>query len=121
MTEIVEEFLLNMSNHLKKIHKHRTSADAKHNKQSEGKIEITSFSSTVRSHIYNLAEHRSKHEFLFHNRQTESLNSGGTPSRTISSRPSSPISDAHIPFMEPVMSVHEKSYIQCEFYKLGKC
>lgn len=105
MTENVEEFLLNMSNHLKKIHKHRTNADAKHNKQSEGKIELTS-SGMAQSHIYVLSERRTKHDFMFHNKNTETKT-------TITSRPASPILEAHIPFMEPVTSVHEKSYIQC--------
>lgn len=114
MTETVEEFLLNMSNHLKKIHKHRTNADAKHNKQSEGKIELTSLSNSVQSHIYVLSERRSKHDFMFHNKSAE--NSSSTP-RTISSRPASPVSDTHMQFMEPVISVHEKSYIQCEYLR----
>lgn len=107
MTEPVEEFLLNMSNHLKKIHKHRTSADAKHNKQSEGKIELTS-TGTAQSHVYILSERRTKHDFMFHNKGSESK-------VLIASRPASPISETHIPFMEPVTSVHEKSYIQCRY------
>lgn len=64
MSESVEEYLLKMSNHLKKIHKHKTSADAKHNKQSEGKIEMTM--NDVKCQIYNLSEPRSKVDFMVH-------------------------------------------------------
>lgn len=55
MTDCVEDHLLMMSNHLKKIHKHKTSADAKHNKQTEGKIEITT---PVRTHVHHLADRK---------------------------------------------------------------
>lgn len=56
MTEECEDFLINMKTHLKKLHKHRTNVDAMQNKLSEGRIEIHSLTTTVRSHVYNLAD-----------------------------------------------------------------
>lgn len=67
MTDSVEDHLLLMANHLKKIHKHKTSADAKHNKLTDGKIEITEQKSTVRSHEAHLAGFHSKAELLHMN------------------------------------------------------
>lgn len=56
-------------------------------------------------------------------RQSESTNSAGTTSHSTSSRPSSPPPESHAPFMtsEPssnLISIHERSYIQCKFYVL---
>ncbi|KAJ8984785.1 hypothetical protein NQ317_003698 [Molorchus minor] len=53
MNESIEEYFLKMGHHLKKINKHRANADARHNKQLEGKIEINS---STKSHVFNLAE-----------------------------------------------------------------
>lgn len=55
MTEEVEEQLLRMSNHLKKVHKHKVQLNARVEKANDGKIEINSATSTVRSRVYNLA------------------------------------------------------------------
>lgn len=65
MTDLVEDYLLMMCNHLEKIHIDKTSADAKHNKQNEGKIEITI---PIRTHVYNLSEARSKADLILQNR-----------------------------------------------------
>lgn len=64
MTDNVEDYLLLMGNHLKKIHRYKTSADAKHNKQSDGKIEISSQRSSVTSHEARLSGFLSKAELL---------------------------------------------------------
>lgn len=45
-----------MGHHLKKINKHKMTADARQTKQSEGRIEISSSTSTVKSHVLNLGE-----------------------------------------------------------------
>lgn len=55
MNEDVEDLLLRMSHHLKKLHKHRSLMSARSEKPNDGKIEMNSATSTVRSHVYNLA------------------------------------------------------------------
>lgn len=56
MTESVENYLLKMGHHLKKINKHKTTADARQSKMSEGRIEISSDTSNVKSLVLNLGE-----------------------------------------------------------------
>lgn len=68
MADAVEDYLLMMSGHLKKIHKHKTSADAIHNKQAEGKIEINTSVAPIRTHVYNLSEARGKADVILQNR-----------------------------------------------------
>ncbi|KAL3269438.1 hypothetical protein HHI36_008508 [Cryptolaemus montrouzieri] len=150
MTEKIEEYILKMGPHLQKIHKHKTNADARHNRQSEGRIEISSSNPYIKSHVFNLAENH-KGEYINSRklqrtntsgsidtninsdwnyssevltRQSESTNSGGPPSRATNSRPSSPPLDSHGQFgnTEPSsnMSLHERSYIQCGRTK-SKC
>lgn len=65
MTEETEEHLLKMQSHLRKIHKHRTITDANNVKQNEGRIEISSLTSSIRSHVCNLKEVRSKSDFRY--------------------------------------------------------
>lgn len=55
MDEDVEDQLLRLAQHLEKLHKHKTLMNARCEKQNDGKIEINSADSTVRSHVYNLA------------------------------------------------------------------
>lgn len=55
MTEHVEEYLLKMSNHLKKIHKHKTSVDARF-KHNDGKADVDSFSSGVRNRVFQFSD-----------------------------------------------------------------
>lgn len=55
MTENVEDYLLSMSSHLPKLNKYRLAAETRQERQADGKIEINSLTSTVRSHVYNLA------------------------------------------------------------------
>lgn len=120
MTEEVEDFLLRMSHHLKKLYKHKQSASTRSVKQNDGKIEINSATSTVRSHVYNLTSKVEYNSPEILSRQSESTNSGGTPSHSTSSRPSSPPPESHTPFIssEPSsnLSIHERSYIQCNEY-----
>ncbi|GLV32886.1 Vacuolar protein sorting 15, partial [Carabus blaptoides fortunei] len=95
MTDNVEDHLLLMANHLKKIHKHKTSADAKHNKLTDGKIEITEQRSTIRSHGAHLAGFHSKADV------------GGTsPTPPTETQSSSATTDS-----TANMSLHERSYI----------
>lgn len=56
MTENMENYILRMGHHLKKINKHKLNSEARQPKQSEGRIEISSFNSTVKSHVLNLGE-----------------------------------------------------------------
>lgn len=56
MNETMEEYFLKMEHHLKKIHKHKSNADARHSRQSDGKIELTSPTSIVKSHVLNLSD-----------------------------------------------------------------
>lgn len=141
MTEEVEDQLLRMAHHLKKLHKHKSLKNTKCEKQSDGKIKINSATSTVRGHVFNLANKVEytrfvtimgffcfKEKSLFFcnefspeilNRQSESMNSAGTTSHSTSSRPSSPPPESHTPFLtsEPSsnLSIHERSYIQCKY------
>lgn len=55
MNEDIEDHLLKMSHHLKKLHKCKSLMSATSEKQNDGKIEINSATSTVRGHVYNLA------------------------------------------------------------------
>lgn len=55
MNEDVEDQLLRMSHHLKKLHKYKTLVNARCEKQNDGKIEINSATTTVRGHVFNLA------------------------------------------------------------------
>ncbi|KAF5307655.1 hypothetical protein FQR65_LT06710 [Abscondita terminalis] len=138
MTDSVEDYLLTMSNHIKKIHKHKTSADAKHNKQSEGKIEVTT---PIRTHIHHLNDPRNKADLL-QNRRTRRIpptspmetnanldwNVVGPDilprvSETSSdSRPTTPPSETQSAFIGVEhgvnMSLHERSYIQ---YRTANC
>lgn len=145
MTDSMEDYLLKMENHLRKISKHRLSAVPKHNKV-DGKIEISSSNGQIKGHMFYLGESQ-KVDFIADSRRlhrtntsgsidtninsewnyssdiltrhSESTNSGGMSSRSTSSRPSSPPPDTHTPFIstDPSsnMSLHERSYIQCEF------
>ncbi|XP_018572792.1 phosphoinositide 3-kinase regulatory subunit 4 isoform X2 [Anoplophora glabripennis] len=126
MNETIEEHFLRMEHHLKKIHKHKTNAEARHSRQIDGKIELSSSSSIVKSHILNLNDSQ-KGEFMptsaeVLTRQSESTNSGGPSSRSTSSRPSSPPIDGHNQFIstDPSsnISLHERSYIQ---YRRSSC
>lgn len=45
-----------MGHHLKKLNKHKLKSEARQNKQSEGKIEISSFNNTIKTHVLNLGE-----------------------------------------------------------------
>ncbi|KAJ8911373.1 hypothetical protein NQ315_014204 [Exocentrus adspersus] len=148
MNETVEEYLLRMEHHLKKIHKHKMNADARHNKQKEGKIELNSPSNLAKSHVFNLGDNL-KGDFMSNRvlhrtntygsietnvnsewnyssevltRQSESTNSGGPSSRSTSSRPSSPPAEGHNQFVsgDPSsnISLHERSYIQ---YRRSNC
>ncbi|CAH0555278.1 unnamed protein product [Brassicogethes aeneus] len=147
LTEEMGEYLIKMENHLKKIHKLKSNAEARQNRQNEGKIELFSPNTTVKGHVMFLGE-TPKAEYLQNrtlhrtntavsmetninsdwnyssdvlNRQSDGTNSGGPPSRSTSSRPSSPPPDAHAQFAsaDPStnISLHERSYIQ--FVKLG--
>ncbi|KAJ8948165.1 hypothetical protein NQ318_009257 [Aromia moschata] len=123
MNESMEEYFLKMGHHLKKIHKHKTSADARHNKQSEGKIDLNS---TVGRHIFNLAEVAEAgipvQQFGCADEAVGEHELGGPPSRSTSSRPSSPPPDGHNQFIstDPSsnLSLHERSYIQ---YRRSNC
>ncbi|CAH1115369.1 unnamed protein product [Psylliodes chrysocephalus] len=126
MNESMEEYFLKMLHHLKKINKFKIHPDGRQSRQNEGKIEISSVNSTVRSHILNLGETQ-KGDFLSNSsevltRQSESTNSGGPPSRSTSSRPSSPPPDSnnHFSATDPSsnVSLHERSYIQ---YRKSNC
>lgn len=64
MTDSVEDYLLLMGNHLKKIHKYKTSADAKHNRQCDGKIELSSQKYNLHSHEAHLAGFFTKTDLL---------------------------------------------------------
>lgn len=63
MNESMEEYFLKMLHHLKKINKFKIHPDGRQSRQNEGKIEISSVNSTVRSHILNLGETQ-KGDFL---------------------------------------------------------
>ncbi|CAH1967764.1 unnamed protein product [Acanthoscelides obtectus] len=126
MNENIEEYILKMGHHLKKINIHKMNAEARQNKQNEGRIELISVTSPLKSHILHLSEvqkgdfmpnrilHRtntsasidtninsdwnySSSEVL--NRQSECSNSGGPSSRSTSSRPSSPPPENHNQFI----------------------
>lgn len=56
MTANMDTYLLRMGHHLKKINKHKLSSDARQIKQSEGRIEISSYNSTAKTHGLNLGE-----------------------------------------------------------------
>lgn len=137
MCPSVEDYLLTMSNHLKKIHKHKTSADAKHNKQSEGKIEITT---PIRTHVYHLSDARNKADLL-QNRRARRLPSTSPieansnlewnvvgaeilprTAESSGSQPSTPPPETQSAFIGVEhgvnMSVHERSYIQ---YRTANC
>lgn len=144
MTDNVEDHLLLMANHLKKIHKYRTSADAKHNKQSDGKIEINSHKSNVRFHEANLGGLHTKAELLQINQNRKikkstnavsiELNmnsewqhmfggevSGHVVETTDNSSPTPPTeSQGSITITDAVanMSLHERSYIQCKYLRI---
>lgn len=141
MNEDVEVYIVKMGPHLQKIHKHKRNVDARLNKRNEVKMEFNSSESSVKGHIHNLAENHHNlnvrklqrantsgsidtnvnsdwnysSEIL--NKQSESTNSGGPPSRATNSRPSSPHLDSHGQFgnteASSNISLHEKSYIQC--------
>lgn len=55
MNEDVEDLLLRMSHHLRKLHKYKSLVNARCEKQNDGKIEINTATSKVRGHVYNLA------------------------------------------------------------------
>lgn len=63
MNESTENYLLRMGHHLKKINKHKITVDSRQVKQNEGRIEISSLTSTVKSHVLNLGETQ-KGEFV---------------------------------------------------------
>lgn len=63
MKEDMEENIISMGPYLKKISKHKTSADARHNKLSEGKIELDPH--TVKVNVLHLVDN-SKPEFPNH-------------------------------------------------------
>lgn len=72
MNEEVEDQLLKMSHHLKKLHKCKSLMNARNEKQNDGKIEINTATSTVRSHVYNLANKMDLTRFVWKKRDTES-------------------------------------------------
>ncbi|XP_056633826.1 phosphoinositide 3-kinase regulatory subunit 4 isoform X2 [Diorhabda sublineata] len=148
MNENIEEYFLRMAHHLKKINKYKIiQSENRLNRTSEGKIEISSINGSVKSHVMNLGETQ-KGDYLTNRlhrtntsgsidtninsewnystevltRHSESTNSGGPPSRSTSSRPSSPPPDTNIQFntTEPSSnaSLHERSYIQ---YRKSDC
>lgn len=55
MTEEIEDQLLRMTPYISKLHKYKSLMNARCEKQNDGKIEINSATSTVRSHVFNLA------------------------------------------------------------------
>ncbi|XP_018329607.1 phosphoinositide 3-kinase regulatory subunit 4 [Agrilus planipennis] len=139
MTDSIEDYLLMMSSHLRKIHKHKTNADAKHNKQMEGRIEINSNTSNVCVNVFNLAENRSKLDYsqkriqqvqtntnadwsMFTISNSDQSNSGGSLSKfNLGSRSSSPLPESQHQFSGSNtgnISLHEKSYIQ---YRTPNC
>lgn len=67
MTPKIEDHLLAMDQKLRKIHKHKVSADAK-TKNNDGRIEISSANSNVKNHVVNLESRTSKATFLQQNR-----------------------------------------------------
>ena len=69
MTPTIESHLMAMSGHLRKIHKHRASVEAKSKQHevSDGKIIVNSNSSTVRGYVASL-EPKTKNGFLLQNR-----------------------------------------------------
>lgn len=138
MTDSVEDHLLLMANHLKKIHKHKTSADAKHNKQTDGRIEINSQKSTLRYHETTLGGLHTKTDLLQMNQNRKvkkninaasaelNMNSewqhmfgaeaSGHVENTDNNSPTPPTeSQGSITITDAVanMSLHERSYIQC--------
>lgn len=56
MTENTENYILRIGHHLKKLNKHKLNSEARQTKPSEGRIEITSFNNTLKSHVLNLGE-----------------------------------------------------------------
>ncbi|XP_050303340.1 phosphoinositide 3-kinase regulatory subunit 4 [Anthonomus grandis grandis] len=144
MTEQVEEYLLKMGHHLKKIHKYKSSADARP-KSRDGKTDVDSLNSSVRNKVFHFSDphkndygrtglHRTNtlgsidtnsdwncsSDVL--TRQSESTNSGAPSSRSTSSRPSSPPPDGQltqfISTTTDASSLHEKSFIQ---YRRSTC
>lgn len=146
MTEQTEDHLLKMGYHLKKIHKIKSSIDARL-RQNDGKADVDTFSVSIRNRVFQFGDPH-KNEYLrggLHRtntlgsidtnvnsdlnysaevltRQSESTNSGAPSSRSTNSRPSSPPPDAHvtqfISTTTDTSSLHEKSYIQ---YRRSTC
>ncbi|KAJ3642279.1 hypothetical protein Zmor_025079 [Zophobas morio] len=142
LTDTMEDYLLKMESHVKKINKHKVSVIPKYS-YTDGKIELQSYNGNqVKSHVFYLGEAQ-KTDFIAERRlqrtntsgsidtninsdwnyssdiltrHSESTNSGGMSSRSTSSRPSSPPPDPHTPFIstDPSsnISLHERSYIQ---------
>jgi hypothetical protein len=144
MTDAMEDYLLRMENHLKKINKYKVATAPTYN-QVDGKIDVHAYNGQVKGHMFFLGETQ-KTDFIAERRlhrtntsgsidtninsdwnyssdiltrHSESTNSGGMSSRSTSSRPSSPPPDPHTPFIstEPSsnISLHERSYIQCRY------
>ncbi|KAI4461743.1 phosphoinositide 3-kinase regulatory subunit 4 [Holotrichia oblita] len=123
MTPTIEDHLIAMDPILRKIHKHKSSIEAKY-KPNDGRIEINSSDTNVRNCCYNLEVRSSKNAFLSQtssdtsSRQSDS----GVPLRQIMSKPPSPVSESHAHFggNEPSTnySMHERSYIQ---YRTAHC
>lgn len=145
MTDSVEDHLLLMANHLKKIHKHKTSADAKHNKQTDGRIEISSVKSNVSFHEASLSGLHTKAELLQLNQNRKikkSINAVSTElnmnsewqhmfaevsgqSETVDNTVTLPAMETQgsITVTDPTanMSLHERSYIQCKYSTPSLC
>ncbi|XP_074031829.1 vacuolar protein sorting 15 isoform X2 [Leptinotarsa decemlineata] len=126
MNESMENYFLKMGHLLKKTNKSRRALDSKQNKQSEGKLELSPLSCNVKSLIIYLDEPQ-KVDFMPHSsevltRHSESTNSGGPPSRSTSSRPSSPHPEGNNQYnsTEPSSnaSLHERSFIH---YRKSNC
>lgn len=133
MTDSVEDHLLLMANHLKKIHKYKTSADANHNKQSDGKIEIHTQKNLGRMHkkteLLQLNQNRKTRKNMNIVSTELNMNSEwqhmfgteitGHVETSDNSSPTPPTeSQGCITITDAVanMSLHERSYIQCKYF-----
>ncbi|KRT79355.1 HEAT domain-containing protein [Oryctes borbonicus] len=118
MTQKIEDYLIAMDPILRKIHKHKVSAEAK-SKSNDGKIEINSANTNARKCCHNFEARNSKNGFLA---QASHQSDSGVPIRQILSRPPSPVSESHPHFggSDPSTnySMHERSYIQ---YRTAHC
>ncbi|ENN74924.1 hypothetical protein YQE_08502, partial [Dendroctonus ponderosae] len=145
LSEQVEDHILKMGNHLKKINKPKLTAEPRIH--SDGQIDLDGFTSIIKRKEFHFSDHH-KIEYIrsglhrtntlgsidtnIHSdwncsselltRQSESTNSGGQSSRSTNSRPSSPPPDVHmtqfISTTTEASSLHEKSFIQ---YRRSTC